>query len=413
MRALSPRPLVKALVLCLIAFGAVLAGCGKSAPTQRSAGSRSSTAGAAAAHGAVGITTSNTVSLGGGDPASDAAAVARTVYPGLTSATRPGAVVLVDERDWPAALAAATLSGAPLHAPLLYVAKGALGVAGRQALEAMNPVGASALAGAQLIEVGTSVSAARGYRSRTIPAGEPAGVAAALEQLLVLADGGARPRRVIVVSADAPPALVMPAAGLAAESGVPILFASAAGVPRATAAVLSGLGRASIYVVDPAGVGSRTLAELGRYGPVTHITPALRSEGEGPVENAIAVARFTDGTFGWGVKEPGHGLVFANAARPLDAPASALLSATGDYGPLLLLESAAAIPAALARYLGDIQPAYTSAPQFQPVHGVYNHGWLIGGGEAISAVSQARLDSMLEIAPRKPSSEEPSVSSPE
>ena len=80
------------------------------------------------------------------------------------------------------------------------------------------------------------------------------------------------------------------------------------------------------------------------------------------MQNAIAVARFTNGTFGWGVKEPGHGLVFANAGRPLDAPASALLSATGDYGPLLLLESADAVPPALAGYLCDIQPAYTSAP---------------------------------------------------
>ena len=40
--------------------------------------------------------------------------------------------------------------------------------------------------------------------------------------------------------------------------------------------------------------------------------------------------------------------------------------------------------APLASYLGDIQPAYTSAPQFQPVRGVYNHGWLIGDETAIS-----------------------------
>jgi hypothetical protein len=131
--------------------------------------------------------------------------------------------------------------------------------------------------------------------------------------------------------------------------------------------------------------------------------------GQGPVENAIAVARFTDGSFGWGVKEPGHGLVFASAARPLDAPAAALLSASGDYGPLLLLDSPSAVPAALATYLADIQPAYGSLPQFRPVHGVYNHGWLIGDEHAISPVTQAQIDSMLEIAPRKPSPSESSV----
>jgi len=158
-------------------------------------------------------------------------------------------------------------------------------------------------------------------------------------------------------------------------------------------------------------VGRRTLGELSRFGPVTSITDAGRAaEPELPVANAIAVARFTDGTFGWGVKEPGHGLVFASAARPLDAPASAPLSATGDYGPLLLLASATLVPPALTGYLGDIQPAYAAAPQFRPVRGVYNHGWLIGDEQAISAVTQAELDSLLEISPRKPSAEEPSVS---
>ncbi|HUB75824.1 MAG TPA: hypothetical protein VL977_02145, partial [Solirubrobacteraceae bacterium] len=118
-------------------------------------------------------------------------------------------------------------------------------------------------------------------------------------------------------------------------------------------------------------------------------------------------ARFTTGTFGWGVKEPGHGLVFANLARPLDAPAAALLSATGDYGPLLLLARATAVPPALAKYLSDIQPAYSTEPQFQPVRGSYNHGWLIGDEQAISAVTQAEIDSVLEIHEQTP--EESSV----
>ena len=126
------------------------------------------------------------------------------------------------------------------------------------------------------------------------------------------------------------------------------------------------------------------------------------------------VARFTDGTFGWGVKEPGHGLVFANAGRPLDAPASALLSATGDYAPLLLVEGPEGVPPALAGYLSDIQPAYGSAPQYQPVHGTYNHGWLIGDERAISLRTQAEIDSMLEIAPRHlTAEEEPSASASE
>jgi hypothetical protein len=43
------------------------------------------------------------------------------------------------------------------------------------------------------------------------------------------------------------------------------------------------------------------------------------------------------------------------------------------------------------------------------VKGVYNHGWLIGDETAISPATQAEMDSMLEITPRKGSAEEPSV----
>jgi hypothetical protein len=97
--------------------------------------------------------------------------------------------------------------------------------------------------------------------------------------------------------------------------------------------------------------------------------------------------------------------VFANVGRPLDAPASALLSATGNYGPLLLLSSAGKVPSALVGYLSDIQPAY-AGPQFPAVRGAYNHGWLIGDEGAITAVVQAEIDSMLEIVSRPAASEE-------
>jgi hypothetical protein len=307
--------------------------------------------------------------------------------------------VLVDEHDWSAALAAAALAGAPLHAPLLYSEGDTLPAVSRQTLEAMRPLGAPALGGVQVIRIGTSAAVPGGYLAQSLPAAEPAVAAAAIQRLA---------RR--AAAANAERALQMPAAGLAAESGAPILFVTQARVPYATGAALAGLAHPSIYVIDAAAVGAHTLGELRRYGPVTAIPGTSAAvERADPVANSIAVARFTDGGFGWGIKEPGHGLVFANVARPLDAPAGALLSATGDYGPLLLLEAASGLPPALAGYLGDIQPAYTAAPQFRPVRGVYNHGWLLGDERAISALTQAELDSLLEISPRKAASEEPSV----
>ena len=134
--------------------------------------------------GAGGLATKNTTRLGGADPATDAAAVARAVYPGLTSGTRPQAVVLVDERDWPAALAASALASAPLGAPLLYSDGYTLPAASSQALAAMHPTGAAQAGGAQVIRIGTTAAAAgrlshahaRGGRTRR--AGRRSGAAA-------------------------------------------------------------------------------------------------------------------------------------------------------------------------------------------------------------------------------------------
>jgi hypothetical protein len=135
---------------------------------------------------------------------------------------------------------------------------------------------------------------------------------------------------------------------------------------------------------------------------VSPISPT--AESSDPVERAIAVSRFARGPFGWGVHEAGHGLVFANPSRPLDAPAAAPLSAHGDFAPLLLTRRDGSLPPPLVHYLSNIEPGYTEA--LPPVREVYNHGWLIGDERAIPALSQAELDGLLEIIPRKPSAEE-------
>jgi ell wall binding domain 2 (CWB2) len=389
-----------------IVLAIALGGCGKSAPEQSSTGGSTGGAGATqAGAGAAAGATRNTTRLGGADPVADAAAVARAAYPGLTAATRPQAVVLADAHDWPAALAASALASAPLGAPLLYSEGGSLPRASEQALRALGPTGASALGGVQLILLGASVQAPAGYRAQGASTGNPYALAASVAKLVGIARGTS-PHQVIVVAADGPPALAMPAAGLAAQSGAPILFVTSTGVPAATAAELRSLGRPAIYTVGSTAIGDRVLAQLQHFGPVTR-AEANTGEDATPAGNAIAVSRFIDGSFGWGISEPGHGLVFAGATRPFDAPAAAILSATGDYAPLLLLEGATGVVSpALSAYLSDIKPA---SPHSQPVRGVYNHGWLIGDESAISATTQAELDAMLQISPQAPASEESSL----
>ncbi len=403
------RASTRSAILLLLA-ATVLAGCGKTGGETTQGGGPLRKLAPVAKEGAVSVTTRNTTRVGGADAVVDAASVARVVYPGLTSASRPQAVVIVDEQSWPAALAASSLSAAPLNAPILYAEGETLPAVTLEALEAMRPSGAGTI-GAQVIEIGTRAKLPARYAVRNIPVGEAAATSVEIERLLAQSEG-AKPTTALVLGIPGEHPSQMPAAGLASESGSPIMLTGTTSLAPATAAALRTLGHPSIYVMNGASLGKAVLGALARLGRVTQI-PEGEGEGLSPVSRAIAAARFTDGVFGWGVKDPGHGLVFASASRPLDAPAAALLSATGEYGPLLLLQSPGTLEPALAAYLGDIQPAYTSAPEFRPVRGVYNHGWLIGDEHAVSLATQAEIDSLLEISPRKTSAGEESAAQAE
>jgi hypothetical protein len=167
-----------------------------------------------------------------------------------------------------------------------------------------------------------------------------------------------------------------------------VLFTERNELPPITRRALRRHERPNIYVLGPADVVSESVErDLRRLGNVRRIA------GRRPVENAIAFARYANATFGWGLRDPGHGMVFANTDRPLDAAAGAILSASGKYGPLLLLDDADELPRSLGSFLLDIQPGY----RFDPVRGVYNHAWLMGDESAISVGVQARIDELAEI----------------
>lgn len=389
MPALRPT----AAALALLAALAVTAGCGKGVSGQAEGdkpaiGKKGDEEQAAQSLGFPGFATKNTTRIGGADPTADAAGAAQAVFTAQSEATRPRAVALVDQNDWQGGIAAAVLMASPLRAPTLLTDGGDVPPATRDALKQLDPRGVRAASGAQVVRVGAA-AAPDGYEAFTIESpDDPAARAAAVDRFQSSLAG--RPSdHVIVVSSDAPE-YAMPAAPWAAKSGDAVLFVTRTGIPAATQQALRRHQQPKIYVLGPAGVVSeRVAAALRRFGTVKRIS------GPDPVSNAIAFARFIDGRFGWGVVDPGHGLVFANAGRTLDAAAAAPIASTGKYGPLLLLQQADRLPAALRQYLLDIQPGFDK----DPVRGVYNHGWLMGDEAAISVPVQAEIDGLLEIVP--------------
>jgi hypothetical protein len=317
-----------------------------------------------------------------------AAAVARAVFP--DPLRRPGAITLVDKGDWRVAVAASALMAPPFNAPLLFTDGTDMPSPSSDALNALRPPGSDAAGKAQVIRIG-NVAKPSGYKSSDVVGNGALGLTRAIAALVHSAKPG-KSTNVLIASAD-DPAYAAPAASYAAKSGSPVLFVTKNAVPpetRAALAALGGLSRPRIYVLGPSSVISPAVTQqLRRLGTVK------RFGGKDPVSNAIAAARYHDNGFGWGVVDPGHGLVFTRVGRPLDAAAAAPLSASGTYGPMLLLDDAKTLPQVVQQYLLDIQPGYNS----DPVTGVYNHAWIIGNDASISAAEQARIDALLEIVP--------------
>jgi putative cell wall-binding protein len=394
-RRYAPRPMARlragALVLlALLALGATSCGKDKSSADSHRAiqiGAGQDDQRAAQSLGFPQFATKNTTRVGGADPAADAAAVAQAVYNGRSAVGRPLAVVLVDGRDWSAGLAASQLMADPLRAPVLLTDGDELPQATKDALAMLRPLGSRRAGGAQVIRINTDADVGD-LKTKDLKGNSAAEIAKAIDDFQAGLTRRAT-EHVVVASAGYSP-FALPAAGWAAKSGDPVLYVTRDSIPPATKAAIQAHQQPRIYVLGPESVISETVAkELRRLGTVTRI------QGPDPVQNSIAFARFLDGRFGWGVVDPGHGLVFVNLRRPADAAAASPLSASGKFGPLLVLDRSSQLPKSLESYLLDIQPGY----QDDPVRGVYNHAWLIGDGTAISLDVQARIDSLLEIVP--------------
>jgi hypothetical protein len=331
--------------------------------------------------------TKNTTRVAGGDAIADAAAVALATYPARTPESKPKAVILAEVRDWRTGIVAAALVGRPIQAPILFADGDTIPDATKAALDALQPTGSKEAGGAQVIRVGTKAPV-EGYKTTDVEGANPAALAGAVDRLRAAAAG--QPSTAVLVASSEHPEYAMPAAGWSAKSGDPLLWVGPTGIPPETEAALKTHKNAKIYVLGPeSAVPAATLTALEKLGTVKRVA------GADAVSSAITFARYSDGTFGWAVVDPGHGLVFASTRRPQDAAAAAALSATGTYGPLLLVPDAGVLLKPLQDYLLDIQPGYDA----DPVRGVYNHGWIIGDESAISAAVQARIDTLLEIQP--------------
>jgi hypothetical protein len=332
--------------------------------------------------------TKNTTRVAGADPVATAAGVALAVYPSTGGVEGPDAVSLVDSSDWQSGIAAASLTAQPVSAPILLSTGNSLPTLTQDALTALGPAGSAATQGTQVFRIGDAASPS-GVDVQHVTGSDPAAIAAqidALRQKLT----GAKPDDVLLVSSSEPQ-YSMPAASWAARSGDPVLFVNKDSVPKPTIEALKRDKGANVYALGPpSAISDKALTNAG-----SATSNVVRIGDTDPVANAIDFARYSNGSFGWNITDPGHGLVIASDKDPMDAAAAAPLSASGTWGPLLVTDDAAQVPESLRGFLLDIKPGYVD----DPTRAVYNHVWIIGDQTTISVGFQAQVDDLAEVAP--------------
>jgi ell wall binding domain 2 (CWB2) len=398
-KPLAPKLLGALVVLALIIIIVAIVGSSggkdesssEGAPAPAPAASNGSNEEAASqtpeALGFPSFATNNTTRIGGSDPTSNAAAVALAVFPSTTPTQRPAAVTLVSEEDWTGAIAAAVLMAPPIRAPILFSRPNEVPQASEEAFTALDPQGAKTTNGDSAFQIG-SVALPSGAKQTRVDSGDPASTAAQIATLRELLAG--EPPSHLLIASSSSPDFAMPAAAWAARSGDPVLYADAKKLPAATAGVLKEHPKTPVYVLGPTtAISKDVFKEIGKLAK-----RVKRVAGKDPASNALALARFHDGSFGWNVNDPGHGFVLARSDSPANAAAASPLSASGTWGPLLLTEDAGTLPSVVRSYLLDVKPGYTT----DPTRAFYNRVWLIGDQEAIDLNQQAEVNELAELA---------------
>jgi hypothetical protein len=335
--------------------------------------------------------TRNTVRVGGGDPASDAAGVAGALYPATGDSDRPTAVVLVDQDDWVTGIAASVLSGRPIGAPILLTDGNELPPVTDDVLKRLKPKGSDLSKDAQVIRIGPETARPDGFKTALIEGDNPFEAAAAIDRFFSAARASPS-NDVVLYSADRGE-FAMPAAAWAARSGDAVLPVRRNAIPAPIQKALREHERPNVFVLGPESVISQKVLDQLKKRKLARAVN--RIEGPTPVENAIAFTRYEKGDFGWGVVVPGYNFTIASSTRPSDAAAAAALGTRGVFAPLLLSDDAEELPPKLEEYLLSVQPGYED----NPGQAVYNRAWVLGDDKAISVRQQAQIDQLTELVP--------------
>ena len=330
--------------------------------------------------------TRNTTRINGSDGADISVAAALASYPTSGPGSPPAAVTVANGDQWQAGVVAASLSAAPIDSPILLAPEGRLTQAGSSALDQLNPLGSPDTGENKVFTVGQVVPMDGAKRITGSDFPSLAVNVAKLRESIT----GELPNNIVVVSGSEP-GYAVPAATWSARSGDVVLYTNKDSVPKVTADYLSAKSHKDIpvFVLGPAdAVSADAFKDLEKAS-----TTVQRVPGNDPVSAAVELARFSSGTFGWNLNDPGHGFTIVRDDNPEAAIAATSLSTGGTWPALLLTDDSDKVPEVVNDYLLDIKPGYDT----DPTRALYNRIWIIGSEDDIDVNQQARIDDAAEL----------------
>lgn len=337
--------------------------------------------------------TKNVTRLQASDPVTMAVQVSQTVWPATHRQNRPGTIILAPAHQWRMTLASADLIHHPNNGPILLTKNGRLPEVTWREIQRLQPKGNPN--GIELMVVGElskqALKKLSSYQIQQIEAETWAEFAQKIDEIYARASGGKYPAGVIIVSqAESAKKFSLTAANWIAHMPEPLLYVKKNKIPPATKEALQKRnGKARLYVLGPEKIISQKVVnELKKYGSVTRIA------GDTPIETSIAFAKFKDKEtgFGWGLQEPGHGLVFVSTETPAFALVGAPFAHLGKHAPLIWLKNGK-LTEAHYNFLSLLKPTFVHSP----TEGPYNHAYLLGSVQDVSFRTQGIIDSALEI----------------
>jgi hypothetical protein len=377
------------------------------------------------------IGTKTTQRLYGADPFQEAVSVTQHVWPAAlpenapnendNDPDRPWGVTLVTPDDPLTAITAVPLLHFPNDAPILYVTKTGIPQVTANEIKRLGDTGISRYHNVDAFLVGAAANPgveqalkAMGLKYVTVTAPNVPALANTVDQLYGsienpdtgVANMDNNGAENVMIGSLQSYQYLLPATHWVAHMASGLLWVDANSVPQATIAALKRRnGQARIYLFGgPQQISPAVARQLSRYGMVMRVTNddivAFNADPKDtPVDTSIAFAKMWDpaGQVGWKITGPGHGFTLVNRNDWQAAVASAPLSHLGFHAPLLMTDTAGALPPQLDAYFKAVAPTYLTSP----ADGPYNMTFVLGSWSQITWPVQARVDYISEMMNRR------------